>query len=115
MGLSKAFGQSEKNQRVLFKILNTGGTPSIVAVSPLEAAGDISVVDTGTGDFAVTIKNFKGPRGLANIQATAETISMFASVASRTYTGDNLEIVIKVENDGSTASDSSVDVVAEAF
>lgn len=115
MGLNKAFGQSEGNRRVLFKILNTAGTPTVVAVSPSGASVDMSIVDTGTGDYEVTIKNFKGPQGVANIQATAETISTFASVASRTYTNNDLAIVIKVENDASTATDGSVDVCAEAF
>jgi hypothetical protein len=114
-GLNKARGQSDKNLRVLFQILNTGGTPTIVGVDPLMAAGDFSIVDGGAGDYDVTIKNFRGPRGLVNIQATAETISMFASVTARSYSGNDLTFTVSVENDASSASDSSVDVCAEAY
>lgn len=115
MGLSKTRGQSEGNQVVLFKILNTAGTPTIVAVSPPSMSGDMSITDTGTGIFDVTIKNFKGPQGLANIQATAETTSTMASCSARSYSSDDLSLTIRVEDDASTLTDSSVDVRVEAF
>lgn len=115
MGLSKARAQSDKNQKVLFKLLDSTGTPSIVGVSPEGAAGDISVVDTATGRATVTIKNFKGPQGFANIQLTPHTTSLMASAVSRAYTGDNLAFEISVETDGSTLTDDSVDVCVEAY
>lgn len=115
MPISKEFAQSEKNLRVLFKILNTAGTPTIVNVSPLGAAGDISIVDTAAGIYDVTIKNCKGPQGVANIQATPETTSLMAAVTARSYTGDDLAITIHTENDASTDTDTSTDVIVEAF
>jgi hypothetical protein len=99
----------------MFKILDTAGTPSITAISPDYISGDLSVADTATGVYDVTIKNFKGPRGLANVQATAETISVFASCTARSYSGDDLTVTIKTENDASSATDTSVDVRIEAF
>lgn len=115
MGFNKCSGQGEGNEVVLFKLLNSTGTPTITEVFPDIAAADISVVDTGDGDYAITIKNFKGPRGLVNIQASPLTISTMASPGAVTYTGDNVAFSIKVENDASTATDSSIYVRAEAF
>jgi hypothetical protein len=115
MGLDKARGQSDGNQKILFKILDTSGTPSIVKVSPPSAAGAISIVDTGPGIYDVTIKNFKGPQGAVNVQVSSEVISTMANCTVRTYTGDNLALTIDVNNDAGTDTDSSVDVCAEAF
>ncbi len=113
--VNKAFGQTEKNQRVLFQILDTGGTPSIVNVSPAGAAEDISVADTATGRATVTIKNMKGPKGVANIQATARTTSVWPSVVSVSYSGDTLSFEVSTENDASSLTDTTTDVVVEAF
>ncbi len=115
MGLNKVRAQSETNQKVLFKILDTAGTPTVVNVSPAGAAGDISIVDTGTGIYDVTIKNFKGQQGATNIQATSYTTSTMAAVSARSYSSDDLSLTIRVEDDGSTLTDSSVDVCVEAF
>lgn len=115
MGLSKARGQSDRNEKLLFKLLDTAGTPTIVGVCPLAAAVDISVVDTGVGRYTVTIKNFKGAQGVANIQLTPHTTSLSAAAVSRAYTGANLAFEISVEDDASTLTDSSVDVCVEAY
>lgn len=115
MSMNKAHGQSEGNQVVLFKLLDTGGTPSIVQVSPAGAAGDISVADTATGRATVTIKNFKGQQGAANVQATTLTTSVWCSVVSLSYSGDDLSFELSSENDASTLTDTSVYVRAEAF
>lgn len=115
MGLDKARGQSDKNQVVLFKILDTGGTPTIVAVSPLLAAPSISIVDTGPGIYDVTIKNFKGQQGVVNVQANSHVVSTMANCTARSYSGDDLSLTIKVNADEATDTDSSVDVKVEAF
>lgn len=115
MGLNKARGQSDQNQKVLLKILDTAGTPTVVAVSPAQAAGDIAITDTGTGIYDVTIKNFKGQQGVVNVQATPYTTSLMASVSARSYSGDDFSFTIRVEDDASSLTDSSVDVCLEAF
>ena len=115
MAVGKAFGQAERHERVLFQILDTGGTPSIINVAPLSAAGDVSVVDTATGRATVTIKNFKGIRGKYNIQATTRTTSVWASVVSDSYSGNDLTFEVSTENDASSLTDTSTDVIAEAF
>lgn len=113
--INKAQGQTEVNGRVLFQLLDTAGTPSISKVSPVSAAADVSVSDTATGRATVTIKNFKGPQGGANIQATSRTTSVWSSIVSVSYSGDDLSFEISSENDASTLTDTSVDIVVEAY
>ncbi len=115
MPVNKAHGQSEKNLVVMFKILDTAGTPSVTAISPENIAADFSIADTAQGVYDVTIKDFKGPQGLVNVQATAHVISNFASCTARSYSGNDLTVTIKVEDDASSAQDSAVDVRVEAF
>jgi hypothetical protein len=117
MGLNKARGQSEANQLVKFKILDTGGTPTIVNVSPLAAAGDITITDTGVGIYDVVIKNFQGQQQVVNVQATAYVIGNFCNVTARSYSGADLSLTIKTGTAATdfTAADSSVDVAVEAF
>lgn len=115
MAVNKARGQSEKNMLVLFRILDTAGTPTITAVSPSGAAGDISIVDTAPGIYDVTIKNFKGQAGLTNIQVTSHIVSTMVNTTARSYTGDDLALTIKVNADEATDTDSSCDVRAEAY
>jgi len=115
MAINKYKAQSEANQVVLFKILDTTGTPTVVAVSPALASADIAITDTGTGIYDVVIKAFKGPQGVANVQATSYVTSTMASVSARSYSSDDLSITIRVEDDASTLTDSSVDVRVEVF
>lgn len=115
MAVNKARGQTDKHMAAFFQILDTAGTPTIVNVSPLGAAGDIAITDTGTGIYDVVISNMKGPRGVSNVIATSYVTSTMATVSARSYTGDALAITIRVEDDASTLTDSSVDVRVEAF
>ena len=114
MPVSKAKGQSDLNLKVLLKILNTAGTMTVTAVSPLGATGDISITKTSTGIYVVTIANFLGPQGVVNIQATAFTTPNTAAVA-RTYTAASLAITVTVVDDTHTVQDDSVDLCIEAF
>ncbi len=114
--INKAAGQTAANMRVLFQLLISSGTVSISKVSPVSAAADISVSDGGAGLSTVTIKNFKGPQGAANIQLTPQVTSTMAAAVSVAYTGDNLAFIVSTENDASTLTDDvPVDVVVEAY
>lgn len=115
MPVNKAKAQLEGNLKVLFKLLDTSGTPSITGVAPKTAVNDISVVDTATGRATVTIKNFKGPQGVVNIQLTPQTTSLMCAAVSRSYSGNDLSFEISIENDASTLTDASVDVCVEAY
>lgn len=101
---------------IAFKILDTSGTPTITEVTaPSFQSGDIAITDTGTGIYDVVISNFKGPQGYARVFVTANTDSLFAGVSARSYTGDALAITINVNDDASTATDASVDVLVLAY
>ncbi len=115
MGIKAARGQSDGNQLVLFKILDSTGTPTIVNVSPPQMAADISITDTNTGTYDVVIKNFQGAQQAVNIQATSYVISTFASVTARSYSGADLSLTIVVNSDAGSDTDTAVDVRAEAF
>ncbi len=115
MPVNKAKGQTDGNLKVLFKLLDTGGTPTIVQVSPAIAAGDISVTDTATGRATVVIKNFKGPQGAINAQAQSLTTSVNTAVVAISYSGNDLTFELSSEDDASTLTDTSVHVCVEAF
>jgi hypothetical protein len=115
MAVNKAKAQSEGTMRIAFKILDTTGTPTVVNVLPPTAAGDIAITDTGPGIYDLVIKNFKGPQGATNVQATAYVTSVFASATARSYSGEDLSLTIHTENDASTDTDTSVDVIVEAY
>lgn len=115
MAINKARAQTDKHMTVFLKILDTAGTPTVVNISPSGCADDVSITDTGTGIYDIVIKNMKGPRGLTNIMATPYTTSLMAAVSARSYSSDDLSITIRVEDDASALTDSSVDVRVEAF
>lgn len=115
MGANKSHALTENCQRVFFKLVDTAGTPSIANVFPPSAASDISVADTAQGRATVTIKNFKGGVGESNIQVTTQTTSVWASVVSKSYSGNDLSFEISIENDASTLTDSTADVCAVAY
>ena len=113
-----SLGQFEGSGALMlaFKILDTSGTPTITQISgPLAQAADLSITDTGTGIYDVVVSPFKGPLGYTNVQATSLTTSTMAAVSARSYSGDALSITIRVEDDASTLTDSSVDVLVLAF
>lgn len=115
IGLNKSMGQWAPAGMVAFKILDTAGTPTITEVFPANAAGDISIVDGGDGDYDITIQNFKGVNAMARVFANAETISLFTSPVDIAFSGDSLTFTIKVEADDSTATDSSVGVLVVSY
>lgn len=115
MPVNKERGQQDRNLRVCFSLLDTGGSPSITDVNPPSAANDISVADTAQGRATVTIKNFKGVSGAYCIHATSKTTSVWTSVVGDSYSGNDLTFELSSENDASTLTDTSIYVSAEAY
>jgi hypothetical protein len=115
MAFGSGFGQLGGIDALMFKILDTTGTPTITEVFPAHMAANIAITDTAQGVYDVVVKNMKGPRGLTKIFATAYVISNFASVTARSYSGNDLSVTVKVEDDASAAQDSSVDVMILAY
>jgi hypothetical protein len=89
-------------------VIASGGATITRASGPNMQDADITCVGTGTGDYALTINPFKGPKGEAYAVANAMTISMMVSVTALTYTNDSLAVTLKIENDASTPSDAAV-------
>jgi len=107
---------SENMMEVRLQLLISGGSVSIDKVFPREAAGDISVSDGGAGLSTITIKNFKGPKGEYNIQATPRVTSTMTALVSDSYTGDDLAFTVSTENDASSATDNvPVDILIGAW
>lgn len=117
MAVKSVRGQSDGNLSLHFKILDTAGTPSIVNVSPVSMASDISITDTGVGIYDVTVKNFQGPQQAVNVQVTPYVIGNFATVTARSYSGADFSLTIKTGTAVTdfTAADTSSDVRLEAF
>jgi hypothetical protein len=107
---------SENMMEVRCQLVISGGSVSIGKVFPPAAAGDISVSDGGAGLSTITVKNFKGPKGEYNIQATPRVTSTMTAIVSDSYTGANLAFTVSTENDASTATDNvSVDLLLNAW
>ena len=108
MGMRNTLGQLANNLFISGMVKYTSGVPALDHSSNLAHAGDVSLTDTGSGDFNLVIANFKGPRGLADPVVSTKTISVFASATAATYSGDTLTVTVKVEADDSTATDADV-------
>lgn len=118
MGMHHTFGQFEGSGPLIcaFKILDTSGTPTIVNISPPSSqTADLAITDTGAGIYDVVITNFKGPAGSSHVQATPYITSTMATCSARSYSGQDLSITIRIEDDASTLTDSSVDVLVLAW
>jgi hypothetical protein len=113
--VGKAKGQTDKNMYLVFQLLNTAGTPSVVNVSPAGVAADISCSATATGRISVTIKNCLGPQGFAHIQATPVASPRMSGVVSPSYSGADLTFEIKTVDDTNTAQDTTVNVRVEVY
>lgn len=94
-----------QGQEIWIRFAANGG--SITNVSgPLDQTADVTITDTGTGDYILTINPFRGNRGIAWGVATTQVISTMVGLTDFTYTGDSLAVTVKVENDASTATDA---------
>ncbi len=115
MGMRNTWGQQEGSLFISGKILDTSGVPSVASTSNLAHAADVTVTDNGAGDYVIVVANFKGPRGLAIPVLTAGTDSLFASATSVSYSGTTLSVVVKMNDDASTLTDSSFYFHIHAF
>lgn len=78
-------------------------------------AAQVTSAATATGVRTLTIKNFKGPKGRAVAIITCGTISVFASVTDKSYSGNTLTVVVKLEDDASTATNAPFDYLILAY
>lgn len=93
---------------IVGRVAVSGGTPTI-EYSSLEDVdqAQLSIVDTGAGDYNIVVTNFKGPRGVAFGFGTATTISLMIGCTAQTYSGETATFTFKVEDDASAATDNA--------
>ena len=106
-------------QVVIGTVAVTGGTPSLSQLSG-EADFDqtqVSIADNGTGDFTITVSNFRGQQGYLAGLATGTTISNMVSCTAQSYTAgtDDANFTFKVEDDASAAADNGFNFILAAF
>lgn len=103
---------------VLGTVSVSGGTPTL---SQLSGTGfeqsAVSITDNGTGDFTISVANFRGPQGYLVGLATGTTISNMVSCTAQSYTAstDTANFTFKVEDDGSTAQDNGFNFILLAL
>ena len=66
----------------------------------------VTVVRNGAGDVSVTVKQFRGPRGVMFAFGNAETLEVMVNPVLPTYSGDNLTAQFKFEDDAGVATDT---------
>jgi hypothetical protein len=97
----------------------SGGSPSLTQLSGFAESdqAQVSVADNGTGDFTISVTNFRGPQSYLIGLATGTTISNMVSCTAQTYTADTdtANFTFKVEDDGSTAADNGFNFILVAF
>lgn len=101
---------------VVGKVANDG-TATISSVSgpePIDRS-QVSVARDGAGDVTLTIKNFKGPRGLAYGFGNAKTAEIMINPQDGTYTGNTLEMQFLCEDDAGSAADTDFNFMIWAF
>lgn len=106
-------------QVVFGTVINTGGTPSLsqLSGSALSDQTQVSIADNGTGNYTISVTNFRGWNSYLIGLATATTISNMVSCTAQTYTADTntANFTFAVEDDGSTAQDNGFNFMLLAF
>ena len=93
----------------------TGGVPALGSLNGGQIARDlITIVDNGSGDFTISVKNFKGSRGLALGFGAGKTIDTCVNPQTGTYSGDTLSMQFLIAAAGS-ASDTTFNFEIWAF
>lgn len=94
-----------------------GGVPTLQLSGPVGQQNDITVTDSGVGNYDLAIGNFKGPIGFAiGIVAVNSTTAGTAMIDSNSYSGDTLSIGIAVISSSTgVLVDSSVGFIIYAF
>lgn len=97
------------------KINVAAGVPTLQLSGPVGQQNDISIVDTGVGDYDLTIANFKGPIGFAiGIAVVNSTTIGGAVIEGSSYSSDTLSIGVGVFSSGARV-DASVGFIIYAF
>jgi len=118
MGLRNGLTRLMPTAKVIFgSVLDTAGTPTLQQLSgdQLDQAC-VSITDTATGVYDIAVTNFRSGNGYLFGYATSRTISTFVSCTAKAYTAstDTATFTFKIEDDASSATDSSFDFILVA-
>lgn len=100
----------------------TTGTPSLTQLSgeSLSDQAQVSVADTGTGKFTISVQNFRGPNGYITGNATAiapaaedYTVTLFSQ--SYTANTDTANFIFSTATAGTVADGASFNFTLWAF
>lgn len=105
-------------QSVFGSVLDTAGTPTLEQLSgfALSDQAQVTIADTAPGVYDISVTNFRGMNGYLMGYATSRTISTMVSCTAKSYAAntDTATFTFKIENDASTATDSSFDFLLVA-
>lgn len=106
-------------QRIIGCVTVSGTTATLAAISGATESDQtqVSLSRTSTGIYVITVTNFRGPQSQVNVQITSGTTSVWPSWTTKAYTAntDTVAVTVSIENDASTATDSSFDFLFTAF
>ena len=97
----------------------TAGTPALGSLtsgpSTSVAYGLVTIVDNGTGDFTISVKDFKGPMGLVLGFGNGATLGTILNPQVGTYSGNTASVQFLVADAAAAASDTNFNFVILAF
>lgn len=101
------------------KVTVTAGTPTLSNLSSgnsnTVAAGLVTIADNGTGDFTISVKDFKGPSGYAIGTGSGKTLGTIVNPQDASYSGNTLSIEYLVADAAGVASDTDFNFVIWAY
>lgn len=82
-----------------------------------EADSEVSIVDDGTGQFTISVTNFKGPQGVALGFATPLEADTVVRAGTASYSGETVSVQFTVRTVAGSpaASDSDFNFRIEAY
>lgn len=82
-----------------------------------EADAEVSIVDNGTGDFTISVTNFRGRQAVAKGFATPIEADVVVSAREGTYSGDtaSVQFLVRTVAGSPAASDADFNFTIEAY
>lgn len=96
-------------------VTGAAATPAFTGSGTANDQARVTVTDNGTGDYTLTIDNFKGPNGVAFGFGNALTVGNFVNPVAITYSGNTATAQFKVTSDAGAAADDTLNVLILAF
>lgn len=101
------------------KVTVSGGTPTLGSLTSGTSSsvpyGLVTIADNGVGDFTISVKDFKGPRGIALGFGSGKTIGTIVNPQDYSYSSNTLSIQFLVADAAASASDTDFNFAIWAF